>query len=150
MCTQALWCAAVITLAQSISLPNLNSSTFRSRLSDSNRISDLSKTNQRTVRRLWKQKPVSIDKITGLVSTLTGGTTTAELGNFFANLRTMLNVGTGVGQINLLAVQTADALKNALFAVITGVTVATGAPSVGRMKGIGLAGSVPSRTPELP
>ena len=39
-------------------------------MSDSNRISDLSKTNQRTVRRLWKQKPVSIDKITGLFYTI--------------------------------------------------------------------------------
>ena len=39
-------------------------------MSDSYSLSDLSKTNQRTVRRLWKQKPVSIDKITGLFNTI--------------------------------------------------------------------------------
>lgn len=39
-------------------------------MSDSYSISDLSKTNQRTVRRLWKQKPVSVDKITGLFNTI--------------------------------------------------------------------------------
>lgn len=36
----------------------------------SNSISDLSKKNQRTVNRLWKQKPVSIDKTTGLFDTI--------------------------------------------------------------------------------
>lgn len=36
----------------------------------SNSISDLSKKNQRTVDRLWEQKPVSIDKITGLFDTI--------------------------------------------------------------------------------
>ena len=63
---------------------------------------------------------LGIGKITGLVSTLTGGASTTELGTFFTNLRTMLNIGTGVGQINLLAAQTTDALRNALFAIITG------------------------------
>ena len=70
MCAQARWCAAAITLAQSPSRPKLIERVFRSSLSQSNRISDLSKTNQRTVRRLWKQKPVSVDKITGLFKTI--------------------------------------------------------------------------------
>ena len=36
----------------------------------SNSISDLSKKNQRTVNRLWEQKPISVDKITGLFNTI--------------------------------------------------------------------------------
>ena len=64
---------------------------------------------------------LGIDKITGLVSTLTGGSTITDLTNFFTNLRTMFNVGTGAGQLNLLTVQTADTLRTALYNIVAGI-----------------------------
>lgn len=64
---------------------------------------------------------LSIDKITNLVSTLTGGSSISDLQTFFTNIRTMFNVGTGPGQLNLLATQTAETLQNALYNIVSAI-----------------------------
>jgi hypothetical protein len=65
-------------------------------------------------------------KISGLIEALTGKTTgviEADLNTFFANLRTTLNLGTGVGQINLLdPAATLSTLRTNFFNFVSGLT----------------------------
>ena len=67
---------------------------------------------------------LDITKVNNLIGFLTGKTTgisAADVDTFFANLRRMLNIGTGGGQINLTVTQTVGDLQNALFGVISQV-----------------------------
>lgn len=72
---------------------------------------------------------LDIAKIKDLIGHLTGKTGTTVAGDvktFFDNIRTMLNHGTGTGQTNFNATQTADTLQKGLLGVITTINTQLG------------------------